>query len=78
MSSTVPIPQGLSIKDWADQAVFGLDSYGAFPRLENPAEWQGWAANFLLNGELSAQGLPNPYEYDDWQLWADNFCAVLS
>ena len=78
MSSPVPIPRGISLIDWADQVVFGLDSYGAFPHLQSESAWQDWAANFLLNGPLSAKGLPNPYEFDDWVQWADRFCAVLN
>lgn len=77
MTTTIPLPTGLSLQDWADQAVFSLDSFGAFPKLSDD-NWQDWAACFHLNVGLSSKGLPSPYGYENWQLWAQRFCEVLT
>lgn len=78
MSETnLPLPSTLSLRDWADQAVFNLDSFGSFPKLADENKWQDWAACFHLNVGLSTKGLPNPYGFDDWVKWAQRFCEVM-
>jgi hypothetical protein len=78
MKTNLPLPSTLTLRDWADQAVFNLDSYGAFPKLSDDKAWKEWAACFHLNTSLSSKGLPDPYGYDDWKLWAQRFCEVLT
>jgi len=78
MTTNLPLPGTLTLSDWADQAVFNLDSYGSFPKLVSDDLWQEWAVCFLLNTGLSNKGLPNPYGFDDWRLWAQRFCEVLT
>ena len=73
----IPQPTNIELNDWADQAVFSLDSYGAFMKLQD-ADWQRWAAQFSQNVALSAKLLPNPYAFENWTDWADRFCGALN
>lgn len=67
----------MQLTDWADQVSFGLDRYGAMPKLMDD-DWQRWAAQVLVNPNIPARDAPNPYLFDDWQLWAQRFCETLT
>lgn len=74
---TVPQPYGITMRDWADQVVFGLDNYGPFTRL-NDEDWQQWAEQFLLNVRLSGKILPQPRAFNEWTEWAQRFCEAIN
>ena len=69
-------PTAMNVLDWADQVNFELDAFGPLVGLENELMWQEWAIQFLNNSKI-AKSLPNPYEFSDWQEWAERFCGVL-
>lgn len=70
-------PQMMELRDWADQMMLDLDSFGALGRLEDAAAWQDWAMQFLNNTTLG-RNLPNPYAFNDWRDWAERFSQALS
>lgn len=73
----VTLPTNLELIDWANQVILDLDPYGAFGRLQDEAQWQDWAVQFLNNTTIG-RNPPIPYAYDDWREWADRFCQSLS
>ena len=72
----IPQPQNMQLHDWADQVSFGLDTYGAMPKLLDD-DWQMWASQVLLNHSLPVQSAPSPYVFDDWKLWGQRFLESL-
>lgn len=72
----VTLPVNLTLLDWAAQVVLDLDTCGAFGRLDNPNDWQNWAAQFTNNLSVD-RNLPNPYGFADWREWAERFVGVL-
>jgi hypothetical protein len=72
----VTLPTGMALRDWADQIALDLDPYGAFGRLDDDAQWQDWAMQFLKNSSLK-ENFPVPYNFDNWQDWAERFCQVV-
>lgn len=72
----VTLPIGMQLIDWADQIALDLDPYGAFGRLDNEAEWQDWAMQFIKNSSLK-ENFPLPYNFDNWRDWAERFCQTV-
>lgn len=70
-------PVGLTLRDWADQVVLDLDSYGAFGRLTRDEAWQDWGVQFTNNTTLG-RNLPNPYQFTHWRDWAERMAQLLS
>lgn len=64
--------------DWADQIVMDLDTFGPFGKLLNEKKWQDWGVQLLAPLSLSGFNVPSPYQYDDWQLWAQRVCGELA
>jgi hypothetical protein len=73
----VTSPINMSLKDWADQVVIDLDSFGALIKLQDEVHWQDWAAQFLLNARIGLTP-PDPYSFSDWRDWAERFCGTVS
>lgn len=67
----------MALRDWADQIVLDLETYGAFGRLDDDARWQDWALQFFNNTTLG-RNLPNPYQFTDWREWAERFIQMLA
>ena len=76
MRGSIVLPTNMSLSDWADQTLLNFDKYGAIKRLEDEALWQDWAMQFLNNTVLK-ENFPVPYDFDDWQEWAERFCQVI-
>lgn len=70
-------PRYLPLQLWADITLFDLENYGPIGRLENEAEWKGWAAGIVGINGISQRNPPSPYDYDDWRDWAYRFYQVL-
>jgi len=70
-------PFMMTLSDWADQIVLDLDKYGPLIRLDDPEKWQDWAIQFCVISGLSQKNTPNPYQYDDWQKWAERMVQVF-
>lgn len=73
----VTLPTNLTVLDWAAQVVLDLDKYGTFGRLDDPTRWQDWGVQFLNNSTIG-RNPPSPYQFQDWQEWAQRFVGVLS
>lgn len=76
MRVRITLPIHMSLRDWADQVALDLDPFGAFGRLTDEANWQSWAMQFVNNATLK-ENIPIPYQFDDWQEWADRFCQCV-
>lgn len=76
MNVRITLPIHMSLRDWADQVALDLDPFGAFGRLTDEANWQSWAMQFVNNATLK-ENIPIPYQFDDWQEWADRFCQCV-
>ena len=68
----------MELGDWADQIVLDLDNFGSFGKLMPNVIWQEWAIQLVANVGLSKYNPPNPYSYDDWELWAERFIHTIS
>ena len=75
-SIRITLPTGMGLTDWADQIALDLDPYGAFGRLQDEARWQDWGMQFVNNASLK-ENIPIPYNFDNWQDWADRFCQTV-
>jgi len=71
------LPTRMDLVDWANQVAIDLDPYGSFGRLDDPDNWQNWAMQFFNNAALG-RNFPNPYDFKDWQEWAERFVQTLS
>jgi hypothetical protein len=78
MAIHITLPVGLELRDWADQVILDLDSFGSFAKLMNDNEWQDWAVQWVANTGLGTYSPPNPYQFNDWQDWAERFVDTLS
>jgi len=74
--TTITRPTYMSLNDWADQIILDLDAYGSFGRLDDVTQWQNWAVQFLNNTDIG-KNPPNPFQYDNWQDWAERLCQCL-
>lgn len=72
----ITLPGSMKLQDWADQIVKDLGQYGAWAKLQDVAQWQDWAAQFLNNVYLG-HNLPNPYGFQEWREWAEYFVGGL-
>lgn len=77
MTLRVTLPVNMGLMDWADQITFDLDNQTSLSKLLSEDEWQSWGVQFVTATGISAYNVPNPYEFDDWQLWADLLCKAL-
>lgn len=70
--------EGMDVQYWTAATGFNLEKFGATPILTDPQKWQDWGAAVLLLASLSGVVLPNPYEFENWQVWAQRFNEVLA
>lgn len=65
---------------WDSWASLMCEAY-ASQNLEIPngeENWKGWAAGFVGIDLFAKDGMPNPYQYGDWQEWATAVVNTLS
>lgn len=70
-------PVIIGLRDWADQVVLDLDTYGPLARLENENDWQQWGLQFCVISGLSQKNVPNPFAFQDWRSWAERFVQMV-
>lgn len=63
--------------EWTSAYHIDLEKFGAIPALLSNAAWQEWGAAIALLASLSGIIVPNPYDFADWQEWADRFNEIL-
>lgn len=68
---------GLDVFSWTCASALNLEKFGNIPTLLDTRNWREWAVAVIGLASLSGIVLPNPYSFDDWQDWANNFNAVL-
>jgi hypothetical protein len=64
--------------EWSDYMQPTLEVYGPIPRVFREGDWQEWGAGLLSLGGISAIGAPNPYQFNDWKLWATRLNEILN
>lgn len=67
----------MGVQEWTAASTLGLQTFGPIPVLLDDNQWQSWGAAVLGLASLSGVVLPDPYTFDDWREWANNFNAVL-
>lgn len=77
MSFNITLPVGMQLTDWADQITFDLDNQTTLSKLLDEQDWQNWAVQFVTAPGLSSYNVPTPYDYEDWNRWADALCKTL-
>ncbi len=71
-------PLGMTVIEWTDRMALPVSGTGTtIERLDDPNEWQDWAAELLDTPNLEGQNAPNPYQFDDWREWAMRFNQVV-
>lgn len=73
----IPYPHGLGLIEWADAAMSALTNYTSITPLVD-ADWQSWGMFFFNNPQLALLGPPNPYEYQEWEPWAERLADALN
>ncbi len=72
----IPEPRGISFITWANVVTGELSQYNVSIPSADEA-WQVWATKLVNIPELSAEGLPNPNEFQEWPQWAAGVFTVL-
>jgi hypothetical protein len=71
-------PRGIDrFIDWADYMYPELSRLGVIVQMMPGANWQDWAAGLLALNRIAEIGAPNPYQFDDWKVWATRFIQLL-
>lgn len=70
-------PRTMTVTDWTDSMSYSLERYGTISKLQNPADWQGWALGVVAFFDVGKQNPPNPLNYEDWQEWAFAFTRAV-
>lgn len=73
-------PRGFeTVTQWADFMVPLFEQTSEnFPRLDDPEEWQQWAATVFGDVDPIGQDAPDPYTYDNWREWAQRLFATTN
>jgi hypothetical protein len=72
-------PRGIdSFIDWADYMYPDLEQFGTVVKMMPGGNWQDWAAGLLAVNKIAESSAPNPYQFDDWKLWAMRFIQTLN
>ena len=71
-------PAYLTVQQWTDFMVPSLEQFGNLGRLDRDDEWRAWGVSLLNMSQLSGSIVPNPYQFDDWRVWARRLVENLS
>lgn len=69
----LPNPNGMTFRDWADDALGDLDTGGVTPIASDEASWREWASIVISFPKFSRVSAPNPYLFSNWRDWAERF-----
>lgn len=69
-------PVGISLQDWADSVALDLGIYGVVGKITDD-DWQSWAIQ-LCNNVGIGKNIPNPYQFEQWDEWAQRLCEVFA
>jgi hypothetical protein len=73
----ITLPINMQLMDWADQISMELEAQVICQKLLDPLRWQDWANQFLAMPEISKENPPDPFMFDEWNMWAERFCEVI-
>ena len=71
-------PDGMTAMEWTAAMHINLERFGAIPILQNDKNWQDWGASISSLSSLNGMVIPNPYEFNDFQGWAQRLNETLS
>jgi len=71
-------PQGLNAVEWTGAMAMYMDKFGILPSIQKPEDWKIWASAALLIPSLNGIVLPNPYDFLDFNTWAQRFIEILA
>ena len=78
MGTHVISPQGLNAVEWTGAMAMYMDKFGTLPSIQRPEDWKTWGAEALLLSSLNGIVLPNPYDFSDFETWAQRFVEILA
>ena len=78
MSVSTINPSFMNARTWADFMVPVLEQFGNLSRLDQREDWREWGAMLLNLPALSGSIVPDPYQFDDWRVWAQRCNENLS
>jgi len=65
----VPDPKNIGFELWANRCSEDLNGQVWFPRPDE-RKWRDWASQLFFSGDLVAEGIPDPKQYNNWRDWA--------
>ncbi len=71
-------PLGMTAMEWTAASTINLERFGTLPALHKDEDWRGWGAVLSIFASLSGINIPNPYDFANWQEWAQRLNEVLS
>ena len=77
---TIPVVYDPRYMQWDQWAALMVEAYGA-QNLEIPGPedtWKGWAAGFKGIDIFTKDGVPDPYQFEDWQSWATALVNIVT
>jgi hypothetical protein len=73
MSYRLTLPVRMQFTDWAHQVLQDLEPIGLSPISAEESDWRSWATSVCQLPVIAGRNPPNPQQYSDWQVWAENF-----
>lgn len=70
-------PVNMTLRQFADALVLSVSDGYAFGRLDDETQWQSYMVGFLRASPTSPQLPPDPYQFDNWQDWAERAYLAL-
>jgi hypothetical protein len=73
-------PFNMEVVEWADKMtpiIINNGAGGDIGRLDDEANWQEWARGVILTNTNWQSTAPNPYQFSDWQIWAERFLQIM-
>jgi len=74
----ITLPVIIGLKDWADQIVLDLSTYGVLPQLDDETKWQEWAASLCAIASITSKNPPDALSFSDWREWASRFAQIMN
>lgn len=66
----------MTLRDWADASMYTLINYSnCYALLDD--NWQLWGTMFFNDPYLSRFDPPNPYEFTQWEVWAERLLDAM-
>lgn len=77
MTYRIAIPTNMAFQDWADTVLQDLEVIGLSPISTSQDQWQKWATSVCQIPQLAGKNPPNPWQYQDWKQWAEQFIYTV-